>query len=54
MCGKPAGHVQLQHGDSQLCPTSHHPSARTRIRRDVDGIRAAGRGRRSQQPGHCL
>ena len=54
MCGKPAGYVQPQHRESQFYPTSPYPSARTRIHRDVRGIRAAERERRSQQPGHCL
>jgi len=54
MFGKPAGDPQLQHSATQFYPASDHPSARTRIRRDVDGIRAAARERSHLQPGHCL
>ena len=54
MFGTPAGDTQLQHSATQFHPTPDRPSARTRIRRDVDGIRAAERHRSQLQPGHCL
>jgi len=54
MCRKPVGDTQLQHSATQFHATSDRLYARTRIRRDIDGIRAAERHRSQLQPGHCL